>query len=102
MSTKTIVVSLIGVILIGGAIYFTMSQKSSKVTTLTTPIQTTQKENSTSTETQSTPEPTKNSSSNEIIDYIVDGQSSDEIKAAEASIDTSSSATVEPTISTNF
>lgn len=98
MSTKNIVLSLVGVILIGGAIYFSMSKKAAEIEMKTMPpVSTTQSE-----KTAVTQEPTKEASTDTIIDYLVDGQSSDETKAAQATLDAPISAEAEPTINTNF
>ena len=68
MSTKTIITSLVGVIIVGSIIYFTMKGKDPvAVTTEPVPVQIVKEE---------TPQgetavvgPTKNASTNEIIDY---------------------------------
>ncbi len=98
MSTKNIILSLVGVIIIGGAVYFAMLQQSTEITT-TAPITTSKSEE---TRPGVTPAPTKNASNDAIIDYLVDGQSADITTAAEASLQTSIPPTEEPTISTNF
>jgi hypothetical protein len=98
MSTKNIILSLVGVIIIGGAVYFAMSQQSTKMTT-TSPVSTSKNEQ---VQPGVTPEPTKNASNDAIIDYLVDGQSADITAAAEASLQTSIPQEEEPSISTNF
>lgn len=101
MSTKQILITLVGIIIIGGALYLSMSKKNTENVATTAPV--TIDKNEITTSKDLTMEPSKNASNDEIIDYIVDGQSSDETTAAEASLKTSSTATVEePTISTNF
>ncbi len=105
MSTKNIILCLVGVIIIGGAIYFAMSKKSSDVAITPPPIQTTKDETSLSDGKSVTMEPRKDASNEEIIDYIVDGQARDETQVVEASLEISSASdtSVEiPTINTNF
>ncbi len=99
MSTKNIIISLIGVIVIFGAIYFAMSKNSSnKAITQTPPVATTTKSDTPGV----TAEPTAAASNDAIIDYIVDGQSADITAAAQAELKTSVPDIAEPTISTNF
>ena len=102
MSTKTIITSLVGVIIVGSIIYFTMKGKDPvAVTTEPVPVQIVKEE---------TPQgetavvgPTKNASTNEIIDYLIDGQSRDETTAAKATVDAiAPSPLQEPVTSTNF
>jgi hypothetical protein len=84
MSTKNIIISLIGVILIGGSVYFSMSKKQAVQPVQTPPVTTTNTENTAS---QSVVvEPTQNASTDEIIDYIVDGQTKEESQAAQATL----------------
>jgi hypothetical protein len=98
MSTKNIIFSLVGVIVIGGAIYFSMSKKSTDIEIKTMPpVSATQTEKK-----EIIQEPAKDASTDQIIDYIVDGQSGDETRAAQASLETSATAEAEPTINTNF
>lgn len=100
MSTKTIIISLLGVILIGGAVYFSMSKNNDTAVTQNQPVTTTN--TPTADTTSVTQEPTKDTSTDGIIDYIVDGQSGDEMRAAQTSLDAPLSTEAEPTINTNF
>jgi hypothetical protein len=104
MTTKSILISLCGVIVISGAIYFAMSKKTPILSTYDiTPVETKKQETSLVVEKDITSEPKKNASNEEIIDYIVEGQPSDEAKAAQAEIDATSSTSQQDTvIKTNF
>jgi hypothetical protein len=97
MSTKSIIITLVGIIVIGGATYFAMSKKQNPLPANISPVSTTQNEIVTPVK-----EPTKDASTDEIIDYLVDTQSEEEMKAAKATLDTSPTSLDEPTISTNF
>lgn len=98
MSTKNIIISLIGVIIIVGAVYLAMSKKSTEMLPETQPISTTKSENVPGV----TPEPTAAASNDQIIDYIVDGQAADITTAAEAELNVTVPTIDEPAISTNF
>lgn len=103
MSTKNIISSLIGVIVIGGAIYFFMENSSNKTQVKDPAPISTSKENVLPQEQKNIVlEPKKNASSDEIIDYIVDGQSNDEMTAVETALKTPPSEEKDPTIVTNF
>lgn len=103
MSTKSVIISLLGVIVIGGAMYFSMGHSSNKIIMEDSSSIRTSKESTSLAEGKGVAlEPGKNASNDEIIDYIVDGQTNNETKAAEASLETSSSVEAEPTIVTNF
>ncbi len=102
MSTKTIITSLVGVIVLGSIVYFTMKGKDPVVvTTAPLPVQIVKEE--TPQGDVAVVEPNKNSTSDEIIDYLVDGQSKDETITLKASLDAAAPAALqEPVMSTNF
>lgn len=99
MSTKNILISLVGLIIIGSAIYFSMSKRQATGTTPPPPITT---ETSNDTPTEQTQEPTASASTDEIIDYIADTQQQDESKVVQTVLDASPDTTEVPTINTNF
>ncbi len=99
MSTKNIIISLVGIIIIGGVVYFSMSQQ--KVTT-SAPLPPVTIDATNSSNTGQSPEPTASASTNEIIDYIADGQQQDESKVIQSMLDASPETTEAPTINTNF
>lgn len=103
MSTKAIIFSLVGVIVIGSAIFFAMKGNMSVVvTTEPLPVQITKEETPNVGDSLAV-EPTTNSTNDEIIDYLVDGQSHDETVVAKATIDSVAPAPFqEPITSTNF
>ncbi len=103
MSTKTIIISLVGFILIGSLVYFSMEKKKLTLeATAILPVQTTNTKNSTQKDGV-IKEPTATSSTDEIINYIVDGQSNNEPQAAQASLNaTSSFSEGDLVIKTNF
>jgi cytoskeletal protein RodZ len=104
MTTKTIIVSLVGVILMGSAVYFSMQKQplSIEATTLP-PVQTIRLADSSTTEKNPQKEPTATSSTDEIINYLVDVQPHNETQATQVSLETLTPTAVEsPTISTNF
>ena len=95
MSTKSIILTLIGVIIIGDAVYFSMSKKPTNTLTNTKPVTTTY-------DMVTSQEPTKNTPTDEIIDYIVDRQSEDETNVAQVTLETSPNSVSMPSITTNF
>jgi hypothetical protein len=103
MSTKTVLWSLGGFIIIAGVIYFAKPQ--SPVAQLGTPLPSQQEEGLVAKKDPEapTPEPTKDAPSDAIIDYLVDGISADDTKAAGATIDQTTPATSQTTsVNTNF
>lgn len=105
MSSKTILISLCAVIIIGGALYVAISQKSStnnNVAIETPPVQTQAEVPAQKEETVVTA-PKADASTDVIIDYLVDGQTSNETKTVQATLDASiPSTTQDSTINTNF
>ena len=100
-STKTILWSVSGIILLAAAFYMVGSKKKDEqgMTSEERARSVTQENSSVPT----TAPPAKDASSEAIIDYLVDGQSNDDTKSAEASIDNTSPASQgETTINTNF
>jgi len=77
-----------------------MSKKTDIAVTQNQPISTVN--NETPATPSVTQEPAQDASTDAIIDYIVDGQSGDETKAAQATLETKVVADSEPTINTNF
>lgn len=100
MSTKNIIISLVGVIIISGSVYFSMSKKQTTQPAQTPPVTTTNTENNAS--QSAVVEPTQNASTDEIIDYLVDVQTKEESQAVQATLDTPATSASEPTINTNF
>lgn len=97
MNNKGLITALIIIIILGGVIYFTLPQKA----------QVTEATGTTTTEETvgAIASPTSQSSSEEIIDFIVNDLTSDETKAAEATIDStlpSSQSEVAASLQTNF
>ncbi|MBP6888893.1 MAG: hypothetical protein KBC21_04330 [Candidatus Pacebacteria bacterium] len=84
MTTKGMIAALLAVIAIGGVIYFSLPKdKGIDVT----PTGTTSETPSATAPTKQ--DPTTTSSNDAIVDYIVDDLTTDETKAAEATIDAS-------------
>jgi len=103
MSTNKVLISLCAVIIIGGAVFFTMSKKISDKPMDVTPVQASNQGTSQVANTQVTSEPAKDASSDAIVDYLVDGLSSDVTSSAKATVDTPTPSSQEaPTIQTNF
>jgi hypothetical protein len=100
MTTKNSIICLIGVIVIGGAIYFSMNKTATTVTVQ--PISVTKEEVAPKQTDETTPAPTSDASTDEIIDYIVDGQSQDEVLAVQKTLEASSTPIINPAVSTNF
>lgn len=103
MSTKNIIISLVGVIVIGSAVYFTITHTPG--TDISDTIDPIQKTGSSSfgEDKNITMDPDRNASNDEIINYLVEGQSNDEKKAAQVTLKASSTVEIkDPTISTNF
>lgn len=105
ISTKTIIMSLFGIIIIGSAVYFAKPKQVVEVQ----PVQVTEKvvEAPISPEAQTSPSlvvtPTQDASNDQIIDYIVDGLTTDEMNAARATISSSTPGSqADLTIGTNF
>lgn len=94
MSTKYIITILVGVIIIGGSIYFSMLPRTNNDMMSSTSISTTK--------SGEVLAPTKSASTDEIIDYIVDEQSKEETKTVQVILDASLTSPEQPTISTNF
>lgn len=103
-SKKTTLVSISAILVIGGAVYFAKPRKAEAPITapLTAPlvVQDTRQVDQPSTTTLQ--EPTKDSSSVEIIDYLVDDLTKNESQAAEAVIDKPTPTQAEIMIGTNF
>lgn len=104
-STKTIIMSLCGLIIIGSAVYFAKPKQVVQVQ----PVQVTEKvvEAPIAPATQTSPSlvaaPTQDASNDQIIDYIVDGLTADEMNAARATISSSTPGSqIDLTIGTNF
>jgi hypothetical protein len=107
MSTKTFLFALFGIIVISGAVYFAPPKKIQEKVADTFQQQKALTKISEGKASSSAPlfsqEPSKNSSSGEIIDYIVDGLIKDEMTAVEKVMDTLTlPLSKEATISTNF
>ena len=104
MSTKTVIISLIAARIIGGAIYFTMANSSTVAMSndyLSTQAE--KSDNSITEDPRIVMVPNKEATNDQIIDYIVDGQSHDETMAAQATLEASGTSTIEePIIRTNF
>lgn len=97
MSTKKILLALGAVIIIGGAIYFASTKNVGDFMMKSENTSTMQGGAST------TPQPTKEATSESIIDYLIDGIAGDDTKAAEASIDQTTPASQgEANLNTNF
>lgn len=103
MSTKTIIISLVGVIFIGSAIYFSTTKKSLSIEATTLPpVQTIKIENPTPGESP-VKEPTSTSSTDDIINYLVDKQPRYETETAQKTLEASATSSVDaPIIRTNF
>lgn len=105
MSTKTIIITACGILLIGGAVYFATQKKATDVppaptvTTEQPAVQAVETKEATNIVAQ---EPTKDTSSDQIIDYLVDDLTRNETSAVEATIDAGVPAQSDVTISTNF
>ncbi len=105
MSTKTILLSSLAIIVIGGAVLFSSPKK---VNDTPAPSQQAVSANTQNQqlmhidEQAGTPEPKASASSDEIIDYLIDDLTKDETKATESMIDTVPNATSDVSISTNF
>ena len=103
MPKKTLPLSLFGIIIIGSAVYFA-SPKESKVPIVASStvhiLQNKKTQDLTSRGTST--EPPKNASTDEIIDYITYGISTDEISVTEKIMAATSSLTKDVIISTNF
>lgn len=100
MSTKTILWSLGALLIIGGSIFFGLTtKKEAEVMKQTAPeAQKTNKEI-----IVTTPTPTKEAPSDAIVDYLVDGLTSDETKTVEATLDnTKPESQSQTTVNTNF
>lgn len=103
MPTNKVLISLCAVIIIGGAIFFTMSKKVSDTPTDVAPIQASNQEASLEANSQVTSEPEKNASSDAIVDYLVDSLSSDVTASAKTTIDAPApSSQGDTSIQTNF
>jgi hypothetical protein len=103
MSTKNIIISLVGVIVIGTAVYFSITKEhlSIEATTLP-PTQTTKIENLTQKD-DSVKEPTSTSSTDDIINYLVNVQPHIETQSAQKILDVSATSSADtPIIRTNF
>lgn len=109
MSKNILLIAVFGIIIIGGSVYYATNNKQSL------PIQKTREaainvpaEKITATTTNNdisdvASSPKKDAQSDEIIDYIVDGLSSDESKTIDMTLAATSSGTQEePVIGTNF
>ena len=109
MPKNILLIAVFGIVIIGGCVYYALNNK--RYTPIQKTIETsriTPVEQITATETKEetsdlTSTPKKDASSDEIINYIVDGLASDESKAFEITlISTSTSSPDMPTIGTNF
>jgi hypothetical protein len=98
MTSKNVLITLIGVIIIGSAVYFAMSKRAT-APIAPPPITTQNTEKDTKAEVVA---PSAQASTNDIIDYIVDGQSKDEMNVTQEALKENVAPTSEPTISTNF
>ncbi len=102
-STKTIIVSLCGVLLIGGAVYFAKPKSPEKLSDnkiteqepVKTPPQPVEKK-------ESTQEPTAVSSSDAIVDYIADTLTENETQAVTEVINAGAPVESDVVIGTNF
>lgn len=104
MPKKTILSSTFAVLVITGAVYFA-SPKKSKIPIILPPpaIEVAQKEKTKKLLIVATStEPSKNSSIDEIVDYLVDILTTDEASATEKIIRGNASSTTDVAISTNF
>lgn len=103
MSTKTIIITACGILLIGGAVYFTTQKKDTDVPpTVSTAQPTVQAVETKEVAATIAQEPTKDSSSDQIIDYLVDDLTRNETGAAEATLDAAVPTQSDITINTNF
>jgi hypothetical protein len=105
MPKKTFLLSFFGVLVIGGTLYFSSPQKS-KAPVVTSPalVQVSQDEKiQQPSMVPTSTEPSKDASTEEIVDYLVDGVTDDETSATEKIIDDSvATSTADVAISTNF
>ena len=102
MSTKTTFLAVIGILIISSAVYFSAPKKASN-TSLTNPLSATRGEAPTTSEETLSVMPKSSASSEEIIDYLVDGLSEDETRSTQIVLDTSELPAHENVvISTNF
>ena len=109
MSTKTVLISLCAAIIIGGVVFFTLEKNklSQSDAYNQTPADVTytppQQDNSHTEDKSITLEPSKTASNDQIIDYIVEGQPSNETKTAKTMINaTMTSSDHDVSIRTNF
>lgn len=102
MSTKATLLAGIGILIISSVIYFSAPKKAKDIS-LVSPVGTPRDEAlTTSRETLSTM-PKNSASSEEIIDYLVDGLSEEETRLTQTVLDTSElPANENVVISTNF
>ncbi len=109
MSKNILLIAVFGIVIIGGSVYYALNNKrhtpiqktteTARVTPVEQIIATTAKEDTS--DLASTHK--KDASSDEIINYIVDDLASDESKAFEITLtSTSTSSSDIPTIGTNF
>ena len=109
MPKNILLIAVFGIVIIGGSVYYALNNKrhtpiqktieSTRVTPVEQMTATTTKEDTN--DLSSTPK--KDASSDEIINYIVDDLASDESKAFEITLTTTSTSSPDiPTIGTNF